>query len=144
MAGERILLVEDNAQNRRLAQFLLTSRGYVVYEAITGPEAIELARAHSPHLILMDLRLPELDGYEVTKALKGDDRTKQIPVIALTAFAMEGDREKALQAGCDGYITKPIDTTRFPAAVRRFLQAKSGEGVDQGDGHSHEDPSGGR
>jgi CheY-like chemotaxis protein len=144
MAAERILLVEDNAQNRRLAQFLLTSHGYVVYEAITGPEAIELARAHLPHLILMDLRLPGLDGYEVTKALKGDDRTRQIPVIALTAFAMEGDREKALQAGCDGYITKPIDTRRFPAAVRRFLQAKSGEGVDQGDGHSHEDPSGGR
>ncbi len=144
MAGERILLVEDNAQNRRLAQFLLTAQGYVVDEAITGPEAIELARARLPQLILMDLRLPGLDGYAVTKALKGDERTRQIPVIALTAFAMEGDREKALQAGCDGYITKPIDTRHFPAAVRRFLQAKSGEGVDQGDGHSHEDLSGGR
>ena len=144
MVGERILLAEDNPQNRRLAQFLLCSHGYTVYEAVTGPEAIELARMHSPQLILMDLRLPGLDGYEVTKALKEDDRTKQIPVIALTAFAMEGDREKALQAGCDGYITKPVDTKHFPAAVRQFLQAKNDEGMDPSDGHSHEHPSGGR
>ena len=130
MAGERILLVEDNPQNRRLAQFLLRSHGYTVYEAMTGPEAIELARAHSPQLILMDLRLPGMDGYEVTKALKGDDQTRQIPVIALTAFAMDGDQEKALQAGCDGYITKPIDTKHFPAAVRQFLQVQSSETVE--------------
>jgi CheY-like chemotaxis protein len=144
MSGERILLVEDNWQNRRLVQFLLTSHGYVVAEATTGLEALELARALLPHLILMDLRLPGMDGYAVTKALKGDDRTRQIPVIALTAFAMEGDREKALAAGCDGYITKPIDTRRFPAAVHRFLQATSHEGVDQGDGHNHENPGGRR
>jgi two-component system cell cycle response regulator DivK len=122
MAGERILLVEDNPQNRRLAQFLLRSQGYTVDEAITGPEAIELARRHLPQLILMDLRLPGLDGYEVTKTLKADERTRQIPVIALTAFAMEGDRERAFQAGCDGYITKPIDTRHFAAAVRQFLR----------------------
>jgi len=144
MIGERILLAEDNPQNRRLAQFLLRSHGYTVYEAVSGPEAIELARIHSPQLILMDLRLPGLDGYEVTKMLKGDDRTKQIPIIALTAFAMEGDREKALQAGCDGYITKPVDTRHFPVAVHQFLQAKNNEGADRSNGHSHEHPSGGR
>jgi two-component system cell cycle response regulator DivK len=144
MAGERILLVEDNSQNRRLAQFLLTAQGYVVYEATTGPEALELARAHLPDLILMDLRLPGLDGYAVTRALKDDERTKQIPVIALTAFAMEGDREKALEAGCDDYITKPIDTRSFPAAVHRFLRRRRAERVEPGDGNSHEDLSGGR
>lgn len=143
MAGERILLVEDNIQNRRLAQFLLTSHGYVVYEATTGPEALELARAHLPNLILMDLRLPGLDGYAATRALKSDDLTKRIPVIALTAFAMEGDREKALQAGCEGYITKPIDTRSFPAAVRRFLRQHAEE-RDRGDGDNHEDPGSGR
>lgn len=144
MSGERILLVEDNPQNRRLAQFLLTSHGYVVYEATTGSEALELARAHVPNLILMDLRLPGLDGYAVTKALKDDELTKRIPVIALTAFAMEGDREKALQAGCADYITKPIDTKSFPAAVRRFLRRGSVGEVEQGDADSREDPSGRR
>jgi len=143
MAGERILLVEDNSQNRRLAQFLLTAQGYVVYEATTGPEALELARSHRPNLILMDLRLPGLDGYAVTRALKDDELTKQIPVIALTAFAMEGDREKAFEAGCDDYITKPIDTRSFPAAVHRFLRRRSAEQVEPGDGNSHEDLSGG-
>lgn len=128
MAGERILLVEDNAQNRRLAQFLLKSRGYTVYEATTGQEALELARTHLPDLVLMDLRLPGTDGLTATRALKEDDMTRRIPVIALTAFAMDGDREKALQAGCDGYITKPIDTKTFPSAVSRYLTALKAEG----------------
>jgi two-component system, cell cycle response regulator DivK len=140
MAGERILLVEDNAQNRRLAQFILKSHGYVVCEATNGHEALEMARSCRPDLILLDLLLPDLDGLEVMKALKEDAMTRQIPVVALTAFAMEGDRERALQAGCDGYITKPIDTRRFPAAVRRFLVGKRGKGVGRGHGDSHEDP----
>lgn len=140
MPGERILLVEDNAQNRRLAQFLLQSHGYVIYEATTGHEAVQMAKSYRPDLILMDLRLPDIDGLAVTNALKEDAMTRWIPVIALTAFAMEGDREKALQAGCDGYITKPIDTRSFPAAVRRFLGGERGKGVDPGHGDSHEDP----
>ncbi|HYY17036.1 MAG TPA: response regulator [Gammaproteobacteria bacterium] len=144
MAGERILLVEDNAQNRRLAQFLLKSRGYIVYEATSGEAALELAKAQLPDLILMDLRLPGLDGFTVTKALKDDDRTKRIPVIALTAFAMEGDRDKALQAGCDGYITKPIDTKSFPAAVSRYLTAVRKEEEEPGRGDRSEDPGRGR
>lgn len=144
MAGERILVVDDNAQNRRLVQFILKSRGYLVYEATTGEEALELARTHLPDLILMDLRLPGMDGLTATKALKEDDRTRRIQVIALTAFAMEGDREKVLQAGCDGYITKPIDTKVFPAAVSRYLAAVESKGGEPGHGDSGEAPSGRR
>lgn len=131
MAGERILLVEDNAQNRRLAQFLLTSHGYIVYEAGTGEEALMLARRHRPDLILMDLRLPDLDGLAVTRALKANAATTQSPVVALTAFAMEGDREKALQAGCDAYITKAIDTRDLPIALRRYLTQQREKGVSR-------------
>jgi two-component system cell cycle response regulator DivK len=140
MAGERILLVEDNPQNRRLAQFLLKSRGYIIYEATTGEEALELARTHLPALILMDLQLPDLDGLTVTKMLKENDLTRQIPVIALTAFAMKGDREKALQAGCDGYITKPIDTRSFPIAVSQYLATAVGKRGKPSHGTSGEDP----
>jgi two-component system, cell cycle response regulator DivK len=128
MAGERILLVEDNPQNRRLTEFLLKSHGYTVYEATTGEEALELARAHLPELILMDLQLPGVDGYAVTQRLKEDAATAAIPVVALTAYAMQGDREKALAAGCDGYITKPIDTKEFPAAVQRYLASARAQG----------------
>lgn len=112
----------------------------MIDEATTGHEALEMAQNYRPDLIVMDLRLPDLDGLAVTKALKADQMTQRIPVIALTAFAMEGDREKALQAGCDGYITKPIDTQSFPAAVRRFLVGEQGKGVALDYGNSHEDP----
>jgi two-component system cell cycle response regulator DivK len=91
----------------------------------------------------MDLRLPGSDSYAVTRALKGGEPTQQSLVIALTVFAMEGDREKAIQAGCDGYITKPIETRSFPAAVRQFLRTRSEEG-EWGDGDKHENPSRGR
>lgn len=121
MAGERILLVEDNPVNRRLAQFLLKSQGYIVYEAITGEEALELARTHRPDLILMDLQLPGLDGFQATRILKADAITKDIPVVAMTAYAMKGDEERALEAGCEGYITKPIDTKVFPQLIAQFL-----------------------
>lgn len=139
MAGERILLVEDNPQNRRLAQFLLNSRGYIVYEATTGEEALELAEAHLPDLILMDLQLPGLDGFAATTILKENAVTTDIPVIALTAYAMKGDREKALEAGCNGYITKPIDTKEFLMAVSRTLASAKGKGggADHGE---REDP----
>ena len=143
MAGERILLVDDNGQNRRLVQFLLKSRGYIVYEATTGQEALELARTHLQDLIFMDLQLPGLDGLTVTKILKENDLTRQIPVIALTAFAMQGDREKALQAGCDGYIAKPIDTKSFPAAVSQYLATAGEKGEKPSHGTSSEDPGGG-
>jgi len=140
MAGERILLVEDNPQNRRLAQFLLKSQGYMVYEATTGEEALELARTHLPDLILMDLQLPGVDGYAVTRRLKEDAATATIPVVAMTAYAMPGDRDKALAAGCDGYITKPIDTRGFPAAVQRYLASAREKGGGSGYGASGADP----
>lgn len=140
MAGERILLVEDNPQNRRLTQFLLHSHGYRVYEATTGEEALELARIHRPEIILMDLQLPGVDGYAVTRRLKRDAATAGIPIVALTAYAMQGDREKALAAGCDGYITKPIDTKGFPAAVQRYLALARETRGEAGDAASGENP----
>lgn len=125
MAHERILLVEDNPMNRRVAQFLLKAQGYVVYEARDGQEALEMAKTHAPDLILMDLQLPGLDGFETTRKLKQDTATAAIPVVALTAYAMSGDAERALEAGCNGYITKPIDPDDFPKTVASFLQERS-------------------
>lgn len=122
MAGERIVLVEDNVMSRRLAQFLLKSEGYIVYEATNGKEALELVKAHLPDLVLMDLQLPELDGFSTTRMLKQDATTKDIPVVALTAYAMKGDAERASEAGCDGYITKPIDKKEFLEIVARYLR----------------------
>ncbi|MFQ5656778.1 MAG: response regulator [Candidatus Methylomirabilales bacterium] len=144
MAGGRILLVEDNPANRRLAEFLLKSHGYFVYEAMTGQEALELAKTHVPDLILMDLQLPGLDGFAATRILKEDAATKDIPIVALTAYAMKGDAERALEAGCDGYITKPIDTKEFPVAVSRYLAAGRGKGAESGHGDRGEDPGRGR
>lgn len=133
MAGERILLVEDNVANRRMAEFLLKSRGMVVIEAVTGADAVELARAERPDLIVMDVQLPGMDGFAATRAIKADPLTRGIPVVAMTAYAMSGDRERALEAGCDGYITKPIDTKEFATTIARHLaasrvRASGGEG----------------
>ncbi len=129
MAGERILLVEDNPANRRMAQFLLKSRGFIVIEAVTGEEAVRLARAEGPDLIIMDLQLGGMDGFTATRAIKADPATHHIPVVAMTAYAMSGDREKAVEAGCDGYITKPIDTKEFPSTIARYVaSARSREG----------------
>ena len=140
MTGGRILLVEDNPQNRRLAQFLLKSKGYIVYEATTGEQALELARTQRPDLILMDLQLPGLDGFAVTRMLKTDAATRDIPVVAMTAYAMKGDREKALAEGCDGYIAKPIDTREFPMTVRRYLASLTEKGTESGYGAAGENP----
>lgn len=122
MAGEKILLVEDNAVNRRLAGFLLRSQGYQVSEATTAQEAFELLKTESPDLIVMDIQLPGKDGLEITKELKDQPATAGIPVIAVTSYAMKGDREKALAAGCSGYVTKPIDKTIFLAEISRHLK----------------------
>ena len=130
MAGERILLVEDNMVNRRMAEFLLKSRGLVVIEAVTGAEAIQLARAERPDLIIMDLQLAGMDGFVATREIKADPLTRHIPVVAMTAYAMSGDRERALEAGCDGYITKPIDTKEFPVTIERYLVARRVRGSD--------------
>ena len=123
MAGEKILIVEDNPMNMELATDLLEASGYIVIQAGVAEEGIELARAELPDLILMDISLPAMDGLEATGVLKQDPATKGINVIALTAHAMKGDEEKALAAGCGGYITKPIDTREFPKTVARFIEA---------------------
>jgi CheY-like chemotaxis protein len=129
MAGERVLLVEDNLANRRMAQFLLESKGFIVIEALTGEEAIQLARTERPDLIIMDLQLGGMDGFAATRAIKADSATRHIPIVAMTAYAMSGDRERAVEAGCDGYITKPIDTKEFPVTIARYLaSARSREG----------------
>jgi len=126
--GERILVVEDNAVNRRLVGFLLRSRGYEVREATSAREAFELVAGERVDLVLMDVQLPELDGLEATRRLKADAATRDIPVVAVTSYAMKGDREKALAAGCCGYITKPIDQKTFVQEVAMHLTRRTGAG----------------
>lgn len=123
----RILLIEDNPQNRYLAKFLLEQRGHEVLEAETGPRGLEMAAECSPDLILLDIQLPGMDGHAVARTLKSDSRLKSIPVVAVTSYAMVGDREKCLEAGAEGYIEKPIDPETFPAAVESFLGSPKGE-----------------
>jgi len=109
----KLLLVEDNEMNRDMLSRRLERKGYDLVMAVDGSEGVELAKSSMPDLILMDMSLPVLDGWEATKILKKDEATKNIPIIALTAHAMSGDREKAMDAGCDEYDTKPIDLTRL-------------------------------
>ncbi len=121
MSEKKILLVEDNPVNLRLAEFLLRSQGYQVRSATTAQEAFDTIKAERPDLILMDVQLPGMDGLEATKKLKEDPTTRDIPVVAVTSYAMKGDREKALAAGCSGYITKPIDKDTFVQEVATVL-----------------------
>ncbi len=124
MPGDKILLVEDDPLNRRLAEFLLRSQGYQVREATTAHEAFEILKGDRPDLILMDIQLCGMDGLEATRALKGDPSTADIPVLAVTSYDTKGDREKALSAGCAGYVTKPIDINAFVQEVALRLGAK--------------------
>jgi CheY-like chemotaxis protein len=126
MGAKRILLIEDNAVNRRLAQFLLKSRGYEVWEVTSAPEAFASLKEKRPDLILMDIQLPEMDGLTATRHLKADPATRDIPVLAVTSYAMKGDEAKALAAGCSGYVTKPIDKTLFLEAVAKALREREG------------------
>ena len=121
-SSQKILVVEDNQDNRELVVKVLKIKGYHVIEAVDGEEAIEKTRAENPDLILMDLFIPKIDGYEVTRRLKRDIDLKSIPIIALTAHAMKGDMEVALAAGCDGYIPKPIDVRELPKQIEHFLK----------------------
>jgi len=124
MPGEKILLIEDNAVNRDLIQFLLESQGYQVREAATAEEAFEILKTQRPDLIVMDIQLPGMDGLEATKKLKENPATRDIPVVAVTSYAMKGDRESAAAAGCVGYITKPIDKTTFLQQVAAHLATR--------------------
>ena len=117
----KILVVEDNDNNRDMLTRRLQRKGFTVVAAVDGEEAQSVARAESPDLILMDMSLPVMDGWEATRRLKTDPATKAIPVIALTAHAMAGDRDKALEAGCDDYDTKPIDLPRLLEKIEQLL-----------------------
>lgn len=117
----KILLIEDNEQNRYLATFLLEERGYEVVSAVTGPQGIALATQIHPELILLDIQLPGMDGHAVARALKADPQLRSIPIVAVTSYAMVGDREKCLAAGAEGYIEKPIDPATFVSAVEAYL-----------------------
>jgi two-component system, cell cycle response regulator DivK len=120
----RILLVEDNEMNRDMLSRRLVRSGYEVVIAVQGDQGVELARTASPDLVLMDMSLPVLDGWEATRRLKGDPATREIPVIALTAHAMSGDREKAREAGCDDFDTKPVEYTRLVSKIEGLLQKR--------------------
>ncbi len=121
MGAKRILLIEDNPVNRRLAQFLLKSQGYEVWEVTNALEAFDSLKEKQPDLILMDIQLPGMDGLTATRHLKADPATQDIPVLAVTSYAMKGDEAKALEAGCSGYVTKPIDKKVFLEAVAKAL-----------------------
>ncbi len=116
----KILLVEDNEMNRDMLSRRLLRRGYEVVIAVDGQQGVDLAGSTQPQVILMDMSLPVIDGWEATRRIKADPATKAIPVIALTAHAMAGDREQALAAGCDDYDTKPIDLTRLLPKIERY------------------------
>ncbi len=123
-----ILIIEDNRRNMLLIRDLLQMHGFRTLEAFDGEEGIARAKAERPDLILMDLQLPGMDGLTATRLLRQDPITAGIPVVALTAHAMKGDRERALQAGCNGYIPKPIDTRRFHAQIQGFLRGAAKPG----------------
>jgi CheY-like chemotaxis protein len=123
MAGEPILIVDDNPTNLKLVAYLVRANGYEVFTAIDADAAIAAVREHKPRLILMDLQLPGIDGLEVTRRLKSDPATRDIVIVALTAYAMKGDQEKAMAAGCDDYVTKPIDTRKLPELIARHVRA---------------------
>lgn len=119
---KRILVVEDNEMNMQLVEFLLDEGGYAILKANSGEEAMTVARKGEPiDLILMDIHLPGVDGLSVVRELKADARTKTIPILALTAHAMRGDKDRFLQAGCDGYISKPIDVKTFLSSIEPFV-----------------------
>jgi CheY-like chemotaxis protein len=123
-----ILLVEDNEMNRDMLARRLARRGFEVIVALDGAEGLEVARQRLPDLILMDMELPHLDGWEVTRRLKTEAPTRRIPIIALTAHAMTGDRERALAAGCDDYDTKPLEFDRLLGKIHALLGVRDAEG----------------
>ena len=126
MPGARVLVVEDNEKNMKLVRELLEATGYRPLEATTGSLALDLALEHRPDLVLMDIRLPDIDGLEALSRLRADERTATIPVLAVTAQAMQGDRERFLAAGFDGYLSKPIDVGELLEAVRRHCGMANG------------------
>lgn len=124
----QVLYIEDNDENRVLVRRILNAEGYRVLEAAHADKGLEIARREKPALIIMDINLPNLDGLSLTSMMKDDPELAHIPVVALTANVMKGDRERTLAAGCDGYIQKPIDIDQFPRQIARYLQQRTLEG----------------
>lgn len=119
----RVLLVEDNEMNRDMLSRRLIRRGFEVIFAVDGQQGVDLARSERPDIILMDMSLPVIDGWEATRRVKADNATRSVPVIGLTAHAMSGDRERAIEAGCDDYDTKPVELDRLIGKIERLLSA---------------------
>ena len=126
MAGEQILVVEDNGKNMKLFRDVLRATGYRTLEASTGEQALMLAARHGPALVLMDIRLPDMTGVEALGRLRRNKRTARIPVLAMTAQAMKGDRERFIEAGFDGYLSKPVDIDELLTTVEQYCGGRSG------------------
>ena len=139
---KRILVVEDHPINRRIMRDLLGSAGYEVIEAVTGEEGVALAEARRPDLILMDIQLPGLDGYEATRQIKANPALRHIPIIAVTSYALSGDETRAFEAGCDAYITKPFQPQNVLEKIKTYLISNPDEDVSQKsqDDLSQQDP----
>jgi len=121
MMNKTILVIEDHEDNRRIMRDLLTSSGYEVIEAVTGEEGVTATETYRPDLILMDVQLPGLDGYEATRRIKANPNLQSIPIIVVTSYALSGDDVKAFEAGCDAYVTKPYSQRELLASIRKFL-----------------------
>ena len=130
----RVLLVEDNEMNRDMLSRRLQRRGYEVIIALDGQQGVQMAQSRSPDVVLMDMSLPVMDGWEATRTLKSSPETRNIPVIALTAHAMSTDRERAMEAGCDDYDTKPIELTRLIAKIESLIARFTSDTADAGAG----------
>ena len=129
MEPSKILVVEDNDLNMKLIRAVLQYGGYEILEARDGESALREAAGAQPDLILMDVQLPKMSGLDVTRQLRSDEATASVPVIAMTAYALRGDKEKIMEAGCDGYVSKPIDTRALPGVIAEYLdRADSGDG----------------
>ena len=122
--SKRILVIEDQEDNRQIVRDLVTASGYELIEATTGEEGLEVAARERPDLILMDIQLPGIDGYEVTRRIKADPKLRHIPIIAVTSYALSGDDKKAFAAGCDSYVTKPYSPRLLLAKIREYLPTK--------------------
>ncbi len=131
MSGEPILIVDDNSTNMKLVRILLASEGYDVRTAADAEEALNVLKEFYPRLILMDVQLPGIDGLELTRRLKSDPATRDITILGLTAYAMKGDKERIIAAGCDGYVPKPIDTRTLPELVAGYLQPMEGKKAER-------------
>jgi CheY-like chemotaxis protein len=118
----KVLIIEDNEKNRYLISFLLKGAGYEVVEAVTGEEGVEMAERIRPDLVLMDIQLPGIDGYEATRRIRASPAAGKIPIIALTSYAMTGDRERALAAGCTGYVEKPLNPDTIMDEIQKYLR----------------------